>query len=187
MRIVKVGGSLYDWARLGPALRTFVDDTPTLLVPGGGPLADVIRRCDAVHQLGETASHWLALATLAVNARFLLHLLPGAQLITEFDHPPQQGPGVVDMERFCRYDPSPLPSSWDVTSDSLAVRVADVFGASELVLLKSVELPASTSWDEASRRGIVDKYFPTALAENVRPLPVQLLNLRSWYESRALS
>jgi aspartokinase-like uncharacterized kinase len=187
MRIVKVGGSLYDWPQLGLALRDFLDDTPTLVVPGGGPLADVIRHYDAVHHLGEGVSHWLALGTLAVNARFLQQLVPGAHLVIEFDQPPARGVGIIDMERFCRWDPAPLPSSWDVTSDSLAVRVAAVFGASELVLLKSVDLPAGTRWEEASRGGIVDRYFRTALAENARPLPVRLINLRSWHQSARLS
>ena len=77
MIVVKVGGSLFDHAGLGPALREFVAGlapADVLLVPGGGPVADAVRELDRVHGLGEEASHWLALRSLDVTAELLLSL-----------------------------------------------------------------------------------------------------------------
>jgi hypothetical protein len=166
--IAKVGGSLFDWPELGPRLRAWLDALLPLrafLVPGGGPTADVIRELDRHHVLGEEASHWLALQALSLNARFLQVLLPGAV--------------IVDAHDFAREDesrPSALPHSWDVTSDSVALRVAKVTGARRLVLLKSVNFPPLIAAPEAGRRGLVDAYFASTQAET----ELYALNLRSW-------
>ena len=79
--VVKVGGSLFDWPDLGPRLRQWLAaNAPreVILVPGGGPTADVIRTLDRTHGLGDEAAHWLALRAMAVNAELLAALLPGA-------------------------------------------------------------------------------------------------------------
>ena len=55
----------------------------------------------------------------------------------------------------------PLPHGWDVTSDSIAARIAQVIGAVELVLLKQ---KPSSSPAEAMRDGLVDDYFEMAAA-----------------------
>ena len=46
--VVKVGGSLFDWPDLGERLCRWLavqEEKEILLVPGGGPTADVIRDC----------------------------------------------------------------------------------------------------------------------------------------------
>src|SRR5262245_42508630 len=76
--IAKVGGSLFDMPDLRQRLSDWIsslDDCPVLIVPGGGPAADVIRQLDQTHQLGEPAAHRLALQVLTVNAHFLAGLL----------------------------------------------------------------------------------------------------------------
>src|SRR5437870_4383113 len=82
--IVKVGGSLYELPDLRERLRAWIAQigaARVLLVPGGGMTAEAIRAFDRVHQLGEEASHWLAIRTLSVNARFLHEFFPAAQLL----------------------------------------------------------------------------------------------------------
>ncbi|MBN9120193.1 MAG: hypothetical protein J0I06_13690, partial [Planctomycetes bacterium] len=79
MIVVKVGGSLFDHPKLGPGLRRYVESfapAEVLLVAGGGPAADAVREWDRVHELGEEASHWLALQALDVT-RALLESLCG--------------------------------------------------------------------------------------------------------------
>lgn len=187
--VIKVGGSLYDApdlaARLGRWLEPFLRQrVPLLLVPGGGPTADVVRRFDRDHRLGEEAAHWLALRALALNAHFLAALLPRSAVARPDDCPRLWRQGVLpvlDGHAFAREDegrPGRLPHAWEVTSDSLAVRVADVLGAGRLVLLKSAPPPAGTDWAEAARRGFVDAYFAEALARRATAFPVEAVNLR---------
>jgi len=185
--VAKVGGSLFDLADLGPRLRGWLADQPEqdhLLLPGGGPTADAVRRLDRLHGLGQEAAHWLALRALAVNARFLAELLPAAAVVGT----PHEAaaafraakPAVLDAFAFCRLDEasaSPLPHTWQATSDAVAARAAVVFGARRLVLLKSVDVPPALGWEEAGRRGLVDPVFAAVLRQAPR-LAVEAVNLR---------
>jgi 5-(aminomethyl)-3-furanmethanol phosphate kinase len=155
--VVKVGGSLFDAPALGPALRAYLGTLapqPVLLVAGGGPVADAVRELDRTHALGEAAAHWLALASLDVTAG-LLERFVGERA------------RVLNCLTFAREDdarPGALPHAWAVTTDSIAARAAEVFAASRLVLLKSVDVPVGISHEEAARRGFVDAHFPTVAA-----------------------
>ena len=202
--IVKVGGSLFDLPDLRHRLRAMVRHfraANVLLVPGGGATADAIRAFDITHQLGEEASHWLALQALSLNARMLQELLPEARIVREIPKPDAPAGDVasalaiatgsdeircrfflLDALPFFRVDeqrPDHLPHRWDVTSDSLAVRVATLAEAHELILLKSVAWEAR-DWTEAARSGIVDRYFARALQQAPSALRVRLINLRAW-------
>ena len=70
----------------------------------------------------------------------------------------------------------PLPHSWDVTSDSIAARLAVLAGADELVLLKSGLPAGSLTLAQAAETGYVDRYFPVAAAGVPR---VRCVNLRA--------
>jgi aspartokinase-like uncharacterized kinase len=88
---------------------------------------------------------------------------------------------ILDPRQFLRnVEPTAsgahLPQSWDVTSDSIAARIADLLGSEELVLLKSYSLePRAAKLDEMASAGFVDRGFPTFAAK--LPL-VRLVNLR---------
>ncbi len=181
LRVVKVGGSLFDLPDLGPRLRSWLGSTRTVLVPGGGPTAEAVRTLDTVHRLGEEAAHWLALQALSVNAHVLARLLPEAPVRSCL--PPAAEPGawfILDALPFLQDDdrlPGHLPHTWEVTSDSLAVRVAIRAGATDLVLLKSVSWPAVDDWAAATRARIVDGFFVEAL-RSAPELRVQVVNFR---------
>jgi aspartokinase-like uncharacterized kinase len=182
--VIKVGGSLFDLPDLGPRLQNWLIERPAevLLVPGGGPAADVIRHYDRLHRLGDERAHWLALSALGLNAHFLASVLSRGLVVP---HPQacaalwrEAKIPVLDPYFFAHADegqPGCLPHRWSVTSDALAARVAQVTGASELVLLKSVSLPAGLDWVEAGKQGLVDEYFARAVGDR---LPVRFVNFR---------
>ncbi len=164
--VIKVGGSLYDHPRLAAGLRRYLRQWPprtVRLVPGGGDLADAVRKLDRLHHLGEQAAHRLAMRTLAVAGEFLTLLL-GA------DCPPI----VTEV------DLGDWPHTWALTSDSIAARVAWQEHAGRLVLLKSVTIPAGTSWVEAAARGWVDAFFPQAVA--AAPFAVEVVPFRQFLD-----
>lgn len=185
--VVKVGGSLFDLPDLGPRLGRWLsasNHAQVLLIPGGGAAADVVRNLDRIHGLGEEKSHWLALRAMTLNAYLLADLLPGGRVIDCLpacadcwrDHLLP----ILDAHAFARGDEgtaAQLPHSWDVSSDAIAARVATLAEARQLILLKSVTLPAGLEWEEAGRRGTVDRYFATALPPSIE---VRVVNLREW-------
>jgi aspartokinase-like uncharacterized kinase len=190
--VVKVGGSLFDLPDLGPRLQSWLNELlpdDFLLVPGGGPTADVIRDLDRRHGLGEEKAHWLALRALSLNAQFLIDLLPFT-FVMEYPEEWAAGRcsgyvGILDPFPFCRRDErerskEALPHSWEVTSDAVAARVAVAAGARRLILLKSVTIPDGISWEEAGHRGFVDQAFAAVVHSAPTPLEVRAVNLREW-------
>lgn len=180
--VVKVGGSLLDVPDLAARLTRSLADLPSvLLVPGGGRLTETLRQLDTVHGLGEETCHWLALQAMSINAGVLGRLLPDAQLVTDLS-PRCAGWRILDPYPFFRDDdknPDHLPHRWSVTSDSLALRAAVLMRAQELVLLKSVDWDGRRSWHEAAAAGVVDAYFPDALAHQQQTPAVRVVNLRA--------
>jgi len=193
-RVIKLGGSLLDFAGLVPNLRNWLAAQPPMpgvMIVGGGRLADAIRAAFAIHALDEEAAHWLCIRLLGVTAELAARLLPEAVLLKDVEgllaeeHTARLA--ILDPEWFLREEASllkricakgiaPLPHSWDVTSDSIAARLAVLLRADELVLLKS-SLPADrATLDEAAEAGYVDRYFPAAAAALTR---VRCVNLRS--------
>lgn len=185
--IVKVGGSLFDLPDLADRLRaylTFLHTPHAILIAGGGKVAKLVRDLDHVHHLGEEKAHWLAVRSLALTARFLAEVLPEAGVSRDLDGCVRLWsagqPAILDPCAFVIQDegqPGCLPHSWDVTSDSIAARVAELTGAELLVLLKSIDVPEGMTWREAGKHGFVDPYFAQV---GPRCGDVQFFNLRSF-------
>jgi aspartokinase-like uncharacterized kinase len=188
LRVVKVGGSLFSLPDLPTRLECWLDRQPegtTLLLAGGGALVDVVRNWDAQFRLGEERSHWLCIDLLDATAKLLGHLLPHAALCGDLGTVRQSvvshqgGLFVFAPARFfCEQEPllpgTPLERSWEVTSDSIAARCAELLKADELVLLKSA-LPPEHDEGELSGGHYVDRCFTAA----ARSLPhVRMVNLR---------
>jgi aspartokinase-like uncharacterized kinase len=170
-------------------LRAYLDALPHdhLLLVGGGPAADFIRQMDALHHLGEEKAHWLAIYALAVTARLAARALPRARLVGALNGcaavwSAGQTP-ILDPLPFLRLDeshPEHLPHTWEVTSDSIAARVAHLARARALHLLKSRPAPAFPSWAEAAAAGLVDPWFPRLAPLLAETTIIGLWNFRAW-------
>lgn len=168
LTVAKIGGSLFDWPGLRPALRTWISSLETdslLLIAGGGPSTDAVRTYDRIHHLGEEASHWLALHSMSVTAELLKRFVFDLPRVT-----------ILDALAFCENEHD-LPHTWNVTSDSIAAKVAEIRQAQRLILVKSVDVPVDQSWDELAELGVVDHYFPTAAVRF--PGSIEFVNLRT--------
>jgi aspartokinase-like uncharacterized kinase len=162
MLITKLGGSLLMHPRLAAGLHSYLRSLspgPIQLVTGGGKLAECLRELDRIHDLGDETCHWLAVRAMGITADLVARLIDTPELRQRVQVPP--------VYPFLRVDDGregSLPHAWAATSDSIAARMARVVGAERLVLLKSIDIPAGTPWEEAARRGWVDGYFPRAVA-----------------------
>jgi hypothetical protein len=155
--VVKIGGGLL--ARDGcldavvDAIADIACDEALVIVPGGGPFADVVRDQDARVGLTDEAAHWMAVLAMDQYAHLIASKLRRAAVVVD-----RQGmsvalesgliPVLAPFSWLRRDDP--LPHSWDVTSDSIAAWVARAIGARRLVLVKPPGMSGS---------GVVDGYF----------------------------
>lgn len=169
--IIKLGGSLFNLPGLADHLLKFLafhDFESPLILPGGGRFADVIRNLDQTHSLDVKHSHELGIKTLALSAQFVAGLSPKFRLIfptstnCEIDNSTVYS--VVDPTEFV-LNYSPLPPTWDVTSDSIAAWLTSLHPQSNLVLLKSVRLPNDLSLCRSAELNLVDAEFPKAAAK----------------------
>ena len=126
--VVKFGGSLTGCAAsLVPVLAHAPG--PVLVVPGGGPFADQVRRLDPAPD----AAHWMACAAMDQVGLYLASLgLPATAALAIPASPAVLLPYGLLRER------DPLPHSWRVSSDTIAAWCAAELGC-ELVLAKSVD------------------------------------------------
>ena len=187
-----MGGSLLNLPGLWRVLTCWLDQQPaldTLLIVGGGELADSIRQLDQQYGLAEESAHWLSIRAMNVNGFVLSRLVPGATWMSglrdwqrdqERDQPRWR---FIAAEYFLRREEPALPGvrlpiGWHVTSDSIAARLAEVCQAQELVLLKST-IPTADglpmSGVQAAATGFVDRHFPTSAAPLRR---IRAVNLR---------
>lgn len=170
-RVVKLGGSLLTTAELRERFDGWVarqSPARTILVVGGGELVEAIRQINRVHRLDSTSTHWLAVRAMKITARLAAELLE-RPLETKYESLAGHREEVVvfDVWTFLesmepQLDGVQLPSNWDVTSDSIAARVAQATSAVELVLLKSKLPNRGATIVEAARSGYVDAHFPRA-------------------------
>ncbi len=193
VRVIKLGGSLLNWPELCAQFRRWLAAQPlaaNVLIVGGGTLVEQLRELSRVQELPDDASHWLAIRAMSLSAGIVAAILPEARVLDslgQIDGDPGSPPQILEVEPFLRSEQGraeSLPESWDVTSDSIAARVASVLEATELVLLKSTLPYGPLSIDCLARQGIVDAYFPRA----ARSLDVRLVNLRDprFAEARVL-
>ena len=185
-RVVKVGGSLLDLPDLSERLQVWLgQQSPAckILLAGGGTIVDEIRRWHEAKPLDERVAHGMSIEAMNITARLLIQALPSAELVEyyaelELMHDAQPLLVFAPLEWLRQEEPAqsgtPLPESWDVTSDSIAARLAICLNADELVLLKSTD-PPSDDLQALAEVGYIDKFLPRLESE----LPPWLIvNLR---------
>jgi len=204
--VVKVGGSLLTQVGFEKRLATWLQtiDAPVVLLAGGGPLANILREQAPVHHWEEETAHWMCIRAMSTSAHWLAacleHTSVNARICDDWEQlqreiaAEENGVIIFDSWSFCRSHepklPNCLPHNWSVTSDSIAMRIAEILNAKRGVLLKSASPPMShskngatlASWQKMADLGYVDEYFPT-IAGRLR-FDVEMVNLNQLLNER---
>lgn len=179
LHVVKIGGSLLVREDFVPAIRGWVcrrleadQGIHLVLLVGGGPLVDSLRQLDRLRPTDQELVHWTAIELMEVAGRLVGDWIPEWPVESSLEGLFRRSarPGVtlfLPLEFLRHHEPrcggAPLPAGWQVTSDSIAARLADVVGAEGLTLLKSTPPPGGP-WREWWREGYVDEHFAQAAA-----------------------
>jgi 5-(aminomethyl)-3-furanmethanol phosphate kinase len=162
--VVRLGGShafsplLRPWlAAIGAAAGRVV------VVPGGGPFADAVRSAQTAMGFDDLAAHRMALLAMAQYG-FALAGLGGPFVLVDDMNGLRQ---VLADRRVPVWSPWPMlrnvreiATSWDVTSDSLALWLARAIGAACVLVIKHVPAPAGATVPSLVAQGVLDAAFP---------------------------
>ena len=170
MWVVKLGGSLSD----SDDLSSWLDALAVLgggrlvIVPGGGPFADQVRRSQARWGFDEVTAHHMALLAMEQYGWMLAGMRPElkrASSLAEIRQALSEGRVPVWLPGQLVGCAQDIPASWDLTSDSLAAWLANILAAECLILIKSVQ-PAESVVSAAALAdcGLVDPLFPAFTA-----------------------
>jgi len=138
--VLKVGGSLIASSReLIRSLFTLADEGYSfLVVPGGGPMADLVWDLFIQHKVSEEAAHWMAILAMEQYAHFLADGT-GARLTGDIRRPHSECPAVEILLPYkaMQEDDFGLEHNWNYTSDSVAMLVAFRLGSA---LIKATDV-----------------------------------------------
>lgn len=177
MWIVKIGGSL----NTNPLLQDWLDllsecgGGRVILVCGGGAFGDAVRHAQARWHIGDLSAHNMAVLAMAQTA-YLMHGLKPALQLTRTKADIQR---VLHKGQTALWLPFELQrkrptdrTNWEVSSDSIALDLANSLNAERLVLVKSCAIDPALSLAELSDRGIVDLRFGTLSEGAAFPIDV---------------
>lgn len=164
MWVVKLGGSLWRSPLLGDWLVRIADaERPLVVVPGGGPFADQVRRAQSHWEFDDRSAHQMALLAMQQMALMLCAL---HDRLLAVEDPTSMRRAIAARRvpvwlpsRMLQGDPR-VAEDWSVTSDSLALWLADRIRAEGVVLVKSAAVPnETTEVPGLQRSGLLDQAF----------------------------
>jgi aspartokinase-like uncharacterized kinase len=143
--VLKVGGSLAEdpdsLARLCHELSALAKEHKIAVVPGGGELADTVRKLDRTYGLSDVVAHKMAILAMDQYGLFLSDVTPNSYVSYSLEETskPVKGKLPIFLPSQLMFREDPLENSWNVTSDTIAAYIADVMHAEKLVLVTDVD------------------------------------------------
>ena len=179
MWIVKLGGCLSHDARLPRWLQMLaeVGGGRVLVVPGGAAFADAVRAAQAHWKFDDLTAHNMAVLAMAQTAHLFHALEPRLVLVSdeaEILRALHAGQTALWMPPLMLLRDAPdMLTSWEVTSDSLALWLARRQNAERLVVVKACTVPADLTFADLTERGTVDARFDQWASE--APFPIEVV------------
>lgn len=140
MIVVKLGGSLYNTSELSHWLNILDDcakQQPIIVVPGGGPFANQVRNAQKLHGFDDNHAHHMAILAMAQFGLLIKGIAPNCRLFYFPDDKPVPSTGLsVWLPSKSLLSQSEITHSWAITSDSLALWLANKLNSEQLILVK---------------------------------------------------
>ncbi len=169
--VIKIGGSLC----ADPRLRLWLDAigkiaSTLIIVPGGGPFADAVRRAQPAMGFSDKAAHVMAMLGMDQNAHAFCDLNKRFSICHSADDFEEAWvrrliPVWAPSQLAGNHDE--VAQTWDMTSDSLAAWLAGEMGARLITLVKSAApTQDEVNAEDLSASRVVDPLFPMYLARS---------------------
>ncbi|MHA1275398.1 MAG: amino acid kinase family protein [Promethearchaeota archaeon] len=145
--VFKIGGKILENSKnleftISQLKKLYEDNTlqKIIIIPGGGSYANFIRNIDKKLILGDDLAHWTAIFSMDYNGKDLNRKFPDFECIDDFE--------IIQRAKriFCIFLPykylrkkDELPHSWDGTSDSIAIYIANKLNLNKCYLIKDIE------------------------------------------------
>lgn len=122
--ILKIGGSLIRYAKeiMHQLHLLTAEGYRFLIIPGGGPMADLVRDLFNNYKISQEAAHWMAILAMEQYAYFLADMRD-AKLVNEISIP-KSGINVLRPYPALLKNDIGIIHNWDYTSDSVAALAA---------------------------------------------------------------
>ncbi len=165
MIVIKLGGSLAVSGKLKACLDKIDQirqDRPTIIVPGGGLFADQVRSSQQQWQFDDRTAHQMAILAMQQMGLMFKALKPhyaNANSIAALRGLSEHQDVVIWAPDIGELDEAGIPSSWDISSDSLSAWLAQTIGADALILVKSATIGENEGVLKLVERSVVDKSF----------------------------
>ncbi len=132
---MKIGGSLFpDYAI---DLADKLKNTESLIILGGGEFANLIRKYDEDINFSDETNHWTAIECMDIISKLVNDKVKSTKLAYSIDEANEISDKgftpIFVVSEFLKTN-DPFECSWDVTSDSIAAYVADIFDANLLIV-----------------------------------------------------
>jgi len=143
---MKIGGSLLKnpkaFTNLFSKFDELVHNHQIVILPGGGEFADQVRKYHSIYKFSDTAAHYMAITTEDIIGILIKEYLPEGELTYKLE----EVPDILKHNKIAIFLPSryligveELPHSWDVTSDSIAIYLANKLHFKKVILVKDVD------------------------------------------------
>jgi len=177
MWVVKLGGSLSRDPRLRDWLQLLAEYGGGLVtvVPGGATFADAVREQQARWHFDDLVAHNMAVLAMAQTAQMLHGMEPRLVLVSDDAQIRQTlhaGRPALWMPLALLRDAPDVLTSWEVTSDSLALWLARRLNAERLVVVKSCPLDPALTLAELTATGVLDARFAHWAHEAAFPIEI---------------
>jgi aspartokinase-like uncharacterized kinase len=167
--VVKLGGSLLHSCRLPDWLEA-LSRAGVVIVPGGGPFADVVRSTQQSWCFDDTTAHRMAITAMVQYGMLLKGLCPALREATERGSLTRliaAGHSAIWLPDEVRLLRERIPHTWSVTSDSLALWLANHLDYRHLLLIKSATPPQEAkSVTQLVATGLIDEAFPSMMGKD---------------------
>jgi 5-(aminomethyl)-3-furanmethanol phosphate kinase len=164
MWVVKLGGSLSRDSRLPHWLHMLAEfgGGRVTVVPGGAGFAEAVRDAQAHWGFDDVAAHNMAVLAMAQTAQMLHALERRLVMVTDEDgirSTLHSGKPALWLPLSLLRDAPDQLTSWEVTSDSLALWLARRLNAERLVVVKACELDPGHTIADLGATGVLDVRF----------------------------